>query len=74
MSQVQQRETGRVRSFHGSYGFIIDDHSADRDIYFHASRVRLGDTIEPGCRVSYRLQADKKGPRAVNVEVIDNAD
>jgi cold shock CspA family protein len=69
-----QRETGRVRSFHGSYGFIVDDLTANDNVYFHASRVRIGDTIERGCRVSYHIQADKRGPRAINVEVIDDAD
>jgi cold shock CspA family protein len=69
-----QRETGRVRSFHGSFGFIVDDLTANGDIYFHASRVRLGDIVERGSRVSYRLQQDKRGMRAVNVEVIDDAD
>ena len=68
--QALQRVTGTIRAFHGSYGFITDDHTADRDIYFHASRVRLGDNPEVGCRVSYCIQQDKRGLRAVAVEVL----
>jgi cold shock CspA family protein len=71
---VQQRETGYVRSINGTFGFIESDLTGNRDLYFHMSRVRLGDTIRRGSRVSYVLQNDKLGFRAVAIEALDDAD
>jgi cold shock CspA family protein len=71
---VQQRETGYVRSLCGTFGFIEDDLTGNSDIYFHASRVRLGDTIQRGSGVSYVVQNDKLGLRAVSIEALDEAD
>lgn len=65
--------TGTIRRVHGNghYGFIECAELGERDIYFHHSRVLGQELFRPGKSVSFVLQADYRGPRAIDVEILD---
>jgi CspA family cold shock protein len=63
--------TGRIKQLvrDRGFGFITADDGSD--IFFHSSGV-LGipfDSLRPGQRVSFDIEAGTKGPRAVHVQL-----
>ena len=63
-------QTGTVKFFNHTkgFGFITPD-SGDKDIFVHANNVKSGDLTD-GCKVSFTVVQDRKGPAADSVEVI----
>jgi len=63
--------TGTVKFFNptGGFGFITPD-DGSKDVYVHISAVErsdLGDLTD-GQKVSYEVQQDTRGPKAVNLQ------
>lgn len=60
---------GTVKFFNESkgFGFIMPD-DGGKDIFVHANG--LNDDIREGDKVSFEIQDGKRGPSAVNVNVI----
>jgi CspA family cold shock protein len=63
--------TGTVKFFNptGGFGFITPD-DGSKDVYVHISAVGrsdLGDLTD-GQKVSYEVQQDTRGPKAVNLQ------
>jgi cold shock CspA family protein len=70
MSNITERERGRVRSWHEDkgFGFIVD--AAGRDnVFFHGTAITkgTGEAPFPGDGVCFTRQDSPKGPRAVDV-------
>ncbi|MBF0565577.1 MAG: cold-shock protein [Nitrospirae bacterium] len=64
---------GKVKWFNSSkgYGFITDD-ADGKDIFVHYSSITSSGykTLEDGQKVSFEVETDKKGLRAVKVSII----
>lgn len=62
---------GTVKFFNDlkNYGFIEPD-EGDEDLFVHRSGVE-GNSISEGDRVEFETEESEKGPRAINVKVID---
>lgn len=54
------------------FGFITEDKSGGKDIFFHASSVQdvEFDTLQEGDSVEFSTTTGDKGPRADNVRLI----
>ena len=61
---------GTVVKWLTSYGFIKTDEVED-DVFVHESEVRSQGRLSEGQRVSFELENAPRGPKAVNVEVIE---
>lgn len=63
--------TGIVKFFNAKkgFGFIIDDESKE-DIFVHSSG--LVDEIHENDHVSYNIEEDSRGKKAVNVYVLND--
>ena len=63
---------GEVTFFHdkGGYGFIDRDDEEQDDVYFHMANID-GPDLEEGQRVEFEIEDAEEGPRAVNLERID---
>ncbi|MGB8601678.1 MAG: cold-shock protein [Rhizomicrobium sp.] len=62
---------GTVKFFNTSKGFgFIAPESGGKDVFVHASAVQMAGmgTLSEGQRVSFDVQADVKGPQAVNLK------
>jgi len=61
---------GTVKFFNTEkgFGFIIPD-DGSKDVFVHVNGLN-GNTINEGDKVSYDVEEGKKGPNAVNVQVI----
>ncbi len=53
-----------------SYGFIGAE-GMDKDIFVHQSDVKSGSMLREGQKVKFDVKDEPKGPKAVNVEVIE---
>ena len=64
------RENGVIRKMadDGMFGFI--ENAQSRDIYFHHTRVLPGSEPKVGREVRFTLQNDKRGWRAIDIEVL----
>ncbi|MCD4772162.1 MAG: cold shock domain-containing protein [Bacteroidales bacterium] len=62
--------TGIVKFFNAKkgFGFIIDDETKE-DIFVHSSG--LIDNIQENDHVSYEIQEDSRGKKAVSVKVVN---
>ena len=69
---AQDTKTGFVKFFNRSrgYGFIQSNEFNNR-IFVHISELK--DHIRTGDRVKFEVEADSKGPRAKNVELMAEA-
>jgi CspA family cold shock protein len=67
------KQRGKVKWFapRKHYGFIVTDE--DKEIFFHQEQV-LGDDVDEACEgqtVHFHVRHAKKGPEALNVELIE---
>lgn len=65
-------KTGKVKFFNVTkgYGFIIEDNT-DKEVFVHATGIIGAKELSPDTRVSFDVQDGKKGPNAVNVQVLN---
>ena len=71
MSTDQQRLTGTVKFFSESKGFgFIERPDAD-DVFVHSKQVADGVTLRQGNRVNFLVEQGHKGPRALDVKLVD---
>ncbi len=70
-------ECGTVLRYHGvrGFGFLMPDGAAPSgQVFYHVNDI-IGDELpEVGDRVRFQIQANPKGPRAVNVLRLDGGD
>jgi len=66
--------TGVVKFFSApkGFGFLYADHDGS-EVYVGARALPLGMILREGDRVSYAVQATPKGPRAVDVRILETA-
>lgn len=64
---------GVVKKYFGDRGFAFISVDGEDDVFCHVSDIaRSGlDTLTIGQRVEFDVAAGKKGPKAVNLKVID---
>ncbi len=64
---------GEVTFFHdeGGYGFIDTGEEDEDDVYFHMANIE-GPDLEEGQHVSFEVEDAERGPRAVNLERLDD--
>jgi cold shock protein len=65
--------TGTVKFFNATKGFgFISPEGGGKDVFVHASALeRAGlHTLNEGQRVSFEIESDKKGPKAVNLKAV----
>ena len=61
---------GIVKKWLTSYGFIGTD-ELDGDVFVHESDVKAHVLLREGQKVKFELKEEPRGPKAVNVEVIE---
>jgi cold shock protein len=69
------RETGTVERFMDDKGFgFIKPDSGGKDVFVHHSAIGGSGfkSLSQGARVEYELVQDPKGPRANNVELLND--
>lgn len=62
---------GTVKFFNSSKGFgFIAPENGGKDVFVHSSAVEMAGmrALAEGQRVSFEIQADAKGPKAVNLQ------
>jgi CspA family cold shock protein len=62
---------GTIKRWLVSYGFIGTP-DRDEDIFVHLSDVNTGMPLQEGQKVTFEIEEEPKGPKAVNVEVIED--
>jgi len=69
---LRGQPTGRVARFiyRGSYGFIQPDGGGE-DVFVHISDVAGESVLRSGQRVAFDVETTERGPRAVNVRVLE---
>lgn len=63
---------GTVKFFNASKGFgFIAPEDGGKDVFVHSSAVEMAGmrVLSEGQRVSFEVQADAKGPKAVNLQM-----
>ena len=64
---------GTVKFFNSSKGFgFIAPEDGGKDVFVHSSAVEMAGMrlLSEGQRVSFDVQADAKGPKAVNLQTV----
>lgn len=64
--------TGTVKFFNATKGFgFIKPEDGSRDVFVHISAVESSglSTLTQGQKVLFEIEPDKKGPKAVNLQV-----
>ncbi len=64
---------GTVKFFNAAKGFgFISPESGGKDVFVHSSAVEMAGmrVLSEGQRVSFEIQADVKGPKAVNLQAV----
>lgn len=65
--------TGIVKFFNTTrgFGFITRD-DGDKDVFVHITSVKESglETLEPGQKVTFDVEPDRKGNKAVNIAVV----
>ncbi len=62
---------GTVKFFNSSKGFgFIAPEGGGKDVFVHSSAVEMAGmrSLAEGQRISFEIQADAKGPKAVNLQ------
>jgi CspA family cold shock protein len=64
---------GTVKFFNSSKGFgFIAPEDGSKDVFVHSSAVEMAGMrlLSEGQRISFDVQADAKGPKAVNLQTV----
>ena len=64
---------GTVKFFNASKGFgFIAPEGGGKDVFVHVTAVQAAGlrSLNEGQRVSFDIEADKKGPKAVNLKIV----
>ena len=71
---MAERVTGTVKWFNATKGFgFIAPEDGSKDVFVHISAVErsgMGPLVE-GQKVSFEVEADPRGPKAVNIQAAD---
>jgi len=63
-------QTGKVKFFNGSKGFGFITPDDGNDVFFHISEVKNNQEPRDGDSVKFEIGEGKKGPCAINVELV----
>ena len=69
--------TGKVKWYNARKGFgFIEQESGDKDIFVHASAVKSAGLrrLQEGEKVSFDVQDSPKGPNAINIKIVEEAE
>ena len=61
---------GTVKRWMTSYGFI-EAEGTTKDIFVHQSDVKGNKPLMVGQKVKYDIKEEDRGPKAVNVEIVE---
>jgi CspA family cold shock protein len=61
---------GTVRKWITSYGFISAEGDT-KDVFVHESDVKDRKPLREGQKVTFEVKDDPRGPKAINVEVVE---
>ena len=65
--------TGTVKFFNQSKGFgFIQPDDGGKDVFVHISEIEGGEPLREGQRVTFDVKEDTRGPKAVNVSVVED--
>ncbi len=68
-----ERQTGTVRKFDKTYGFIRPDNGHGKDVFVHYTEIESEGvgrrTLAEGQIVSFEVEEAEKGPKAVRVRI-----
>jgi CspA family cold shock protein len=65
--------TGQVKFFNATKGFgFIAPEGGGKDVFVHVTAVQAAGlrSLNEGQRVNFDIEADKKGPKAVNLKIV----
>ena len=65
--------TGQVKFFNAPKGFgFIAPEGGGKDVFVHVTAVQAAGlrSLNEGQRVTFEIEADKKGPKAVNLKIV----
>ena len=66
--------TGQVKFFNTTkgFGFIAPEGGGGKDVFVHVTAVQAAGLrgLNEGQRVSFDIEADKRGPKAVNLKLV----
>ena len=66
--------TGQVKFFNTTkgFGFIAPEGGSGKDVFVHVTAVQAAGLrgLNEGQRVSFDIEADKRGPKAVNLKLL----
>ena len=71
---MADRESGTVKWFNDQKGFgFIKPDAGEKDLFVHITEVKTEgvSSLTEGQRVTYEEIEGQKGPKAVNVEIVD---
>ena len=73
INAVRNRETGTVKWFSADKGYGFITHESGGDVFVHWSEIRIEGyrTLEEGRRVEFTLVEDDRGPRAQDVDLVN---
>jgi cold shock protein len=72
VQQAEHMTTGTVKFFNANKGFgFISPEGGAKDVFVHASALEAAGirSLAEGQRVSFDIQPDAKGPKAVNLKL-----
>ena len=70
---MTEQVTGTVKSFKADKGYGFIERQGGPDVFFHVSAIQAGGpaTLREGQAVKFSVEQGPKGPRAVNIVVIE---
>ncbi|API87347.1 MULTISPECIES: cold-shock protein [Francisella] len=67
---MDNKSQGTVKFFNDQKGFgFITPENGGKDVFVHISKLN-GETILEGQQVTFETQEGRKGPEAINIEVL----